>query len=201
MCFIQGDKYIYIYIVYNNITKNITKLTCKSKHHQQQTSVIYIYTFFFFSLTHCPFPLSVVRRTRRSRGVSKQACIHGHVVDFRHHHVEHLQRQPDRLPHRQQTEASLRHHRRDGEPGRLHVGNVRRVQLCEIFPSTYHRNLMWFLSESESEMFLFNDPLNTFYLRLYCVGHMANDHSDSEREEPRCHHMGYYFRLAERVIL
>ena len=28
---------------------------------------------------------------------------------------------------------------------------------------------------------LFNDALNTFYLRLYGVGHMAKDHSDSER--------------------
>ena len=28
---------------------------------------------------------------------------------------------------------------------------------------------------------LFNDVLNTFYLRLYDVGHMVEDHSDSER--------------------
>ena len=27
---------------------------------------------------------------------------------------------------------------------------------------------------------LFNDALNTFYLRLYGVGHMVKDHSDSE---------------------
>ena len=31
---------------------------------------------------------------------------------------------------------------------------------------------------------LFNDTLNTFYLRLYGVGHMVNDHSDSERGNP-----------------
>ena len=31
---------------------------------------------------------------------------------------------------------------------------------------------------------LFNDTLNTFYLRLYGVGHMAKDHSDSERGNP-----------------
>ena len=30
----------------------------------------------------------------------------------------------------------------------------------------------------------FNDALNTFYLRLYGVGHMVKDHSDSERENP-----------------
>ena len=28
---------------------------------------------------------------------------------------------------------------------------------------------------------LFNDALDTFYLRLYDVGHMVKDHSDSER--------------------
>ena len=28
---------------------------------------------------------------------------------------------------------------------------------------------------------LFNDALNTFYLRLYGVGHMVKDHSDNER--------------------
>ena len=28
---------------------------------------------------------------------------------------------------------------------------------------------------------LFNNTLNTFYLRLYGVGHMVKDHSDSER--------------------
>ena len=31
---------------------------------------------------------------------------------------------------------------------------------------------------------LFNDALNTFYLRLYGVGHMVKDHSDSERGSP-----------------
>ena len=29
---------------------------------------------------------------------------------------------------------------------------------------------------------LFNDTLNTFYLRLYGVGHMVKDHSDRERK-------------------
>ena len=30
--------------------------------------------------------------------------------------------------------------------------------------------------------FLFNDALNTFYLWLYSIRHMINNHSDSERE-------------------
>ena len=32
---------------------------------------------------------------------------------------------------------------------------------------------------------LFNDALNTFYLRLYGVRHMVKDHSDSEREREK----------------
>ena len=35
---------------------------------------------------------------------------------------------------------------------------------------------------SKEGHFLFNDALNTFYLRLYGLGHMVHDHSDSERE-------------------
>ena len=47
---------------------------------------------------------------------------------------------------------------------------------------------------------LFNDTLNTFYLRLYGVGHMVKDHSD--RREKTCYrHIGYSFRLAARVLL
>ena len=36
---------------------------------------------------------------------------------------------------------------------------------------------------------LFNDALNTFYLRLYGVGHMVKDHSDSERGNPLPHRL------------
>ena len=32
-------------------------------------------------------------------------------------------------------------------------------------------------------MFLYNDTLNTLYLRLYGVRHMVKDHSDSEKGE------------------
>ena len=40
---------------------------------------------------------------------------------------------------------------------------------------------------------LFNDALNTFYLRLYGVRHMVKDHSDSEK--------GYSYRLTAMVLL
>ena len=32
----------------------------------------------------------------------------------------------------------------------------------------------------KKEMFLFNNALNTFYLRLYGIRHMIKDHSDSD---------------------
>ena len=46
---------------------------------------------------------------------------------------------------------------------------------------------------------LFNDALNTFYLRLYGVAHMVKDHLVCQ--ETRCRHMAYSFRLAARVLL
>ena len=36
-------------------------------------------------------------------------------------------------------------------------------------------------SNKEGRKCLFNDALNTFYLRLYGVTHVVKDHSDSER--------------------
>ena len=35
---------------------------------------------------------------------------------------------------------------------------------------------------------VFNDALNTFYLRLYGVRHMVKDHSDSEKGNPLLPH-------------
>ena len=44
------------------------------------------------------------------------------------------------------------------------------------------RSIEIFLTPGKRERnVLFNDALNTFYLRLYGVGHMVKDHSDSER--------------------
>ena len=42
-----------------------------------------------------------------------------------------------------------------------------------------------FVGDRERERnVLFNDALNTFYLRLYGVRHMVKDHSDSEKGNP-----------------
>ena len=40
------------------------------------------------------------------------------------------------------------------------------------------------LNEMEIGNVVFNDALNTFYLRLYGVRHMVKDHSDSEKGNP-----------------
>ena len=40
------------------------------------------------------------------------------------------------------------------------------------------------MQQSRERNVLFNDALNTFYLRLYGVRHMVKDHSDSERGNP-----------------
>ena len=42
-------------------------------------------------------------------------------------------------------------------------------------------------------MFLFNNALNTFYLRLYGVGYVVKNHSDSKR-----HYMGYSFSISSK---
>ena len=39
-------------------------------------------------------------------------------------------------------------------------------------------------NERKQRNVLFNDALNTFYLRLYGVRHMVKDHSDSEKGNP-----------------
>ena len=44
---------------------------------------------------------------------------------------------------------------------------------------------------------LFNDTLNTFHLRLYCVRHMVEDHSDSKRGNPLSPH-GLLFLISSK---
>ena len=51
-----------------------------------------------------------------------------------------------------------------------------------------------------NEMFLFNDALNTFLLRLYGVRHMVKDHSDSKRGNPLPPH-GLLFPNSSKVFL
>ena len=57
------------------------------------------------------------------------------------------------------------------------------------------------VGRQEERGILFNDAVNTFYLRLYGIGHMVSGHSDSERGTRWLHYMDYSFWLAARVIL
>ena len=52
-----------------------------------------------------------------------------------------------------------------------------------------------FTKEGRKEMF--NDALNTFYLRLYGVRHMVKDHSDSDRGNPLLSH-GLLFPISSK---
>ena len=57
---------------------------------------------------------------------------------------------------------------------------------------SYHEQMLYHKAMSQFNSYLrrkegnvlFNDALNTFYLRLYGVGHVVKDHSDSERGNP-----------------
>ena len=48
---------------------------------------------------------------------------------------------------------------------------------------------------------LFNDALNTFYLRLCCVRYMVKDHSDSKRENLLLSLLGILFLISSMVYV
>ena len=58
------------------------------------------------------------------------------------------------------------------------IVQIANVQLIPLHPTKYGDGY------SKEGNVLFNDALNTFYLRLYDVEHMIKDHSDSERGNP-----------------
>ena len=53
-----------------------------------------------------------------------------------------------------------------------------------LFNNTLNTFYLWYMEGSKEGNVLFNDALNTFYLRLYGVGHMVKNHTDSERGNP-----------------
>ena len=60
----------------------------------------------------------------------------------------------------------------------------------------------WFVKENKIDgererNVLFNDALNTFYLRLYGVRHMVKDHSDSEKGNPMLPH-GIFLSISSK---
>ena len=68
------------------------------------------------------------------------------------------------------------------------------LKLWHDFEMFQYQCLAMFWKEGNG---LFNDALNTFYLRLYGVRHMVK----IAREETHCRRMGYSFRLTARVLL
>ena len=56
-------------------------------------------------------------------------------------------------------------------------------ELLYLYSLVSLNSVLW-----SEENVLFNDALNTFYLRLYGIRHMVKDHSDSERGNPLLPH-------------
>ena len=54
---------------------------------------------------------------------------------------------------------------------------------CKWTATEMYPALAYIIKERERNV-LFNDALNTFYLRLYGIRHMVKDHSDSEKGNP-----------------
>ena len=71
----------------------------------------------------------------------------------------------------------------------LSVGNRNRIDPSQLnlFSFFFHSSIYLLLTgvirkKKEEGNVLFNDALNTFYLRLYGVGYMVEYHLDSERK-------------------
>ena len=65
----------------------------------------------------------------------------------------------------------------------VHFQRLQQQQGLLVSPLTCPNGRILVLEWRKEGNVLFNDVLNTFYLRLYGVGHMVNDHSDSERRK------------------
>ena len=73
--------------------------------------------------------------------------------------------------------------------------NMLKFQFCarlNYFCTIYRR-------KKEGRNVLFNDALNTFYLRLYGVRHMVKDNTDSERGNPLPPH-GRLFPISSKFF-
>ena len=68
-----------------------------------------------------------------------------------------------------------------------------------IWHQTYRRRQLGKKGRKEGNV-LFNDALNTFYLRLYGIGHMVKNHSDSKRGNPLLPH-GLLFPISSKGLL
>ena len=71
------------------------------------------------------------------------------------------------------------------------------VQL--VYQFKFSQSLSFMSTKRKEGNILFNDALNTFYLRLYDVRHMVKDHSDSERGNPLPLH-GLLFPISSKGL-
>ena len=65
---------------------------------------------------------------------------------------------------------------------------LRLCHMVQYFMWEIILSITQYLEEKKEGNVLFNDALNTFYLRLYGVRHMVKDHSDSEKGNPLLPH-------------
>ena len=60
--------------------------------------------------------------------------------------------------------------------------NFLNIELISLLWTARKKNLFYYKAAKEEGNVLYNDVLNTFYLRLYGIRHMVKNHSDSERK-------------------
>ena len=67
---------------------------------------------------------------------------------------------------------------------RIGAGNEMKMYITGMKTPMQYLDAVGHLIKERKGNVLFNDALNTFYLRLYGVRHMVNDHLDTERRNP-----------------
>ena len=83
---------------------------------------------------------------------------------------------------------------------RLCARDLRVHQIQSLPPPSLMVTAYWCGLFRKEGNVLFNDALNTLYLRYYGVRHMVKDHSDSERGNPLLPHW-LLFTIISKVIL
>ena len=64
----------------------------------------------------------------------------------------------------------------------MEISSQKLNSLTNLVPGTTFSVILPLFPATKEGNVLFNDTLNTFYLRLYGIGHMVKDHSDIKRK-------------------
>ena len=78
-----------------------------------------------------------------------------------------------------------------------HWRQLPRLTYTSLYVTSHPDRSPWNTGIGKERNVLFNDALNTFYLRLYGVRHMVKDHSDSKRRNPLPPH-GLLFLISSK---